>query len=109
MNSQDAQQSAAELSPKLLLLDERDNVYVATASIAGGETLALGQRTVIVNEDIGVGHKVARQDLATGTRVIKYGAPIGSMIRSVGAGQHVHTQDMKSDYIPSHSRNQGKR
>ena len=32
-------------------------------------------------------------------KVLKYGLPIGSATRDIAAGEHVHVQNMKSDYI----------
>ena len=42
--------------------------------------------------------------LAIGDKVIKYGAPIGSMTAAADTGDWVHMHNMKSDYIASHTR-----
>ena len=83
--------------PSLILLHPDDNVLVCVAAIAAGEAVA-------VVEAIAVGHKVARRPLAAGERVLKYGAPIGSMTRPAARGDWVHMHNMKSDYMPSHTR-----
>jgi hypothetical protein len=31
--------------------------------------------------------------------VLKYGLPIGSATRAIAAGEHVHVQNLKSDYV----------
>ena len=53
---------------------------------------------------IELGHKLARRALAADTRVLKYGAPIGSMKTAVARGEHVHLHNLRSDYLPSTSR-----
>ena len=50
-------------------------------------------------EDIDFGHKVAVRAIKQGEKVLKYGLPIGSATRDIEAGEHVHVQNMKSDYI----------
>jgi hypothetical protein len=56
---------------------------------------------------IELGHKLARRALAADTRVLKYGAPIGSMKMAVARGEHVHLHNLRSDYLPSTSRDLG--
>ena len=53
---------------------------------------------------VAVGHKVARHALTPGDKVLKYGAPIGSMTSAAEPGEWVHMHNMKSDYIASHTR-----
>lgn len=89
---------------RLLLLNARDNVLVTTATILSGEEVQVEGKLVRFSKDIEVGHKIARANIPTFTKIIKYGAPIGSSIADIDQGEHVHTQNMKSDYIPSHTR-----
>ena len=92
------------MTAKILLLHAGDNVLVCVAPIAAGETLAIDGVEVSAPEAIPVGHKVARVELAPGTKVLKYGAPIGSMTADVKTGAWVHMHNMKSDYIATHTR-----
>jgi len=87
-----------------LLLHPDDNVLVAIAPIAAGDTIVVDGRNHVARVAIGVGHKVARRALAPGDKVIKYGAPIGSMTAAAEAAAHVHLHNMKSDYIATHMR-----
>jgi D-threo-aldose 1-dehydrogenase len=91
-------------SGKLLLLHEADNVLVCVSPVAAGEPLSIGGCGLQAREAIPVGHKVARSALAPGSKVIKHGAPIGSITSPVEAGTWVHMHNMKSDYIASHTR-----
>ncbi|WP_019831063.1 UxaA family hydrolase [Sphingomonas sp. PR090111-T3T-6A] len=89
---------------QLILLHEDDNVLVVVSPIEAGDILTIGGGTVPAREGITVGHKVARHALKAGDKVIKYGAPIGSMTASAEPGEWVHMHNMKSDYIASHTR-----
>jgi D-threo-aldose 1-dehydrogenase len=89
---------------QLILLHPDDNVLICVAPIAAGDILTVSGGTIPAREGVTVGHKIARVPLAAGEKVIKYGAPIGSMTDAAVAGQWVHMHNMKSDYIASHTR-----
>lgn len=88
----------------LILLHPDDNVLVLSAPVRAGQVLTVDGQAVTAGADVGVGHKLARRALAVGDKVLKYGAPIGSITVPVTAGGHVHLHNMKSDYIASHTR-----
>jgi altronate dehydratase len=44
-------------------------------------------------ESIPFGHKVARQEIAKGDSVIKYGVTIGKATTTIRAGEHVHVHN----------------
>jgi len=90
--------------PPLIQLHPDDNVAVCREAIAPGTAVHLRDRVLTVADRIDVGHKVALHDLRRGEKVLKYGAPIGSMTHDAPAGSHVHMDNMKSDYISSHTR-----
>lgn len=87
-----------------LLLHPDDTVLVCIRAIAPGDVLAIDQSVMNAPTAVQVGHKVARQAFKPGDKVFKYGVPIGSVTEAVNPGEHVHSHNMKSDYIPSHSR-----
>jgi hypothetical protein len=87
---------------RLILLAETDNVCVARLRLTAGETILLDGGPARVDADVGLGHKIARRAIAAGEKVLKYGAPIGSAMRDIAAGQHVHVHNMQSDYTPTH-------
>lgn len=91
-------------SSPLILLHPDDNVLVCREPIRAGQLLDIDGAVVTAPGDVPLGHKIARRDLAAGERVLKYGAPIGSMTRAAARGEHVHLHNMKSDYIASHTR-----
>ncbi|MBB6503487.1 D-threo-aldose 1-dehydrogenase [Sphingomonas endophytica] len=94
----------ARAPQQLILLHPDDNVMICVAPIAAGDLLPVSGGTIPAREGVTVGHKIARAELKPGDKVIKYGAPIGSMTDAAAAGQWVHMHNMKSDYIASHTR-----
>ena len=90
--------------PPLLLLHPDDNIVVARRDIAAGESVELDGETFRIPAAVELGHKLARRVIEANDRVLKYGAPIGSMRARVARGEHVHLHNLKSDYIPSTTR-----
>jgi (2R)-sulfolactate sulfo-lyase subunit alpha len=90
--------------PPLLLLHPDDNILVARRDIVAGERVEIDGESLAVPAAVELGHKLARRALAADTRVLKYGAPIGSMKVAVARGEHVHLHNLRSDYISSTSR-----
>ena len=88
--------------PRLILLDPRDNVFVARTRLPAGETLETDTGPAVIDRDIAMAHKVARRAIAPGEKILKYGAPIGVATQAIAAGSHVHVQNMKSDYTPTY-------
>ncbi len=89
-------------APRLLRLAAQDNIAVATAAIEEGVALPVENAgTIRLLNSIAVGHKVALRDIASGEKIIKFGCPIGSATQAIGAGEHVHTHNLKSDYLPT--------
>jgi len=91
-------------APRALLLHPDDNVFICVQPLKRGEQVQVAGETVEVLDDIGVGHKLARSDIASGARVLRYGAPIGSSTQAIPRGAHVHVHNLKSDHIASHDR-----
>lgn len=76
----------------VIRLSGADNVGVARSDIAPGQ--ALGDTDVIARQPIPRGHKVALNDIAAGSEVVKYGQPIGVAAHAVRAGEHVHLHNL---------------
>jgi altronate dehydratase small subunit len=90
--------------PRLLLLSPDDNVCAATGALAAGEEICFGDDVLRLSDDVPVGHKVAVRAIAVGEKVLKWGASIGSASRPIAAGDHVHSHNLASDYLPSAGR-----
>lgn len=102
MNTPATRMTAA--STKAILLHPEDNVLVSIQPINVGDVISIDGVDIAQTKKMVVGHKIARFNFLAGDKVIKYGAPIGSMVSAATKGEHVHVHNMKSDYIPSHSR-----
>lgn len=72
---------------------------MALELIEAGECVVYegGQVTALNGMDLG--HKIAVKPIAAGSKVIKHQASIGSAIHDIKAGEHIHTHNLKSDYI----------
>ena len=90
---------------KFLLLHEKDNVLVCCQYATAGEAINVDGNIVRLLANVDVGHKIAKVELRPGDKIIKYGVSIGSSTDTITSGEHVHLQNMKSDYIVPHSRN----
>lgn len=89
---------------QFVLLHEKDNVLVCARSAAAGTTVEIDGVRHRLKTDVALGHKIARTVLAAGDKVLRYGIPIGSMTSPAEPGDHVHSHNLKSDYIPAHGR-----
>jgi hypothetical protein len=84
----------------LLLLARDDQVAVALRDIAPQEAIALPDgRTVVAGTKIPFGFKVAVRPIEAGEKVRKYNVPIGTATRPIAAGEVVHLDNLRSDYI----------
>ncbi len=89
---------------KLFKINELDNVYVLREPVVKGEQLDMLGLKVTVPYDLGRGNKIAVRDIPLGEKVIKFGLPIGSSTQAIRAGEHVHLHNLKSDYLPTYSK-----
>lgn len=81
---------------RYIQIHPNDNVAVALADLPAGEVLHLSGRDVTLREAIPVGHKIALADLNEQDQVIKYGYPIGHVIRRVQSGEWINEQILKT-------------
>ncbi len=89
---------------KCLTLHRDDNIVIAARDIAVGTRIMIDDDAVLVPTSIPIGHKMARCDMTSGTKIFRYGAPIGSLTAPVMKGEHIHLHNLKSDYIATHNR-----
>jgi hypothetical protein len=88
---------------RLLLLDPRDNVFTAVETLEKGTALLIGGERVEIPAVLPIGHKVARCHVLAGDKILKYGVSIGSATREIQPGEHVHTHNLQSDYLPTYT------
>lgn len=86
----------------LVQLHPSDNVAVALDNLHVGQTYPLGNNAdLLVREAIRPGHKVAIRPLEPGSRVLKYGQPIGVTLSSVATGSWVHCHNLTNESAES--------
>ena len=81
-----------------VVLNENDNVAIALTDFKIGESISIGDCFIILKTDIAFAHKIAIKDIKTGEKIFRYGLPIGSATQNIGKGEHVHKQNIQSDY-----------
>ncbi len=87
--------------PRLFRLHADDNVLTVIAALLAGETVRIEGTGFTISDALQIGHKVAACAITAGAKVLKYGAAIGSATRDIAPGEHVHTHNLRSDYLPT--------
>ncbi|KAK46503.1 hydrolase [Caballeronia jiangsuensis] len=93
--------------PRLILLSPEDNCLIAGARLPAGETLMIEGESVTLATTIELAHKLARRALSKDEKVLRYGAIIGHVNADVACGEHLHTHNLESDYIPTYTHDAG--
>lgn len=87
---------------KFAVVTNTDDVGVAIEEIHTAERVQgffLEDGSIIevtARADIPLGHKIALSPLIEGSPIKKYGEVIGTATEQIGAGEHVHTHNVKS-------------
>jgi hypothetical protein len=84
-----------------------DNVLVLTSTVQPGDPVAVDGRNVRVDRKLTLGHKLASRPIQAGEKILKYGLPIGTATADIAFGEHVHTHNMRSDYLPTYTHEKG--
>lgn len=84
-------------APELLKLNERDNVVVALRPLEAGEILSIDGQEITILQETPQGHKIALTDLNVNDNVVKYGYPIGHVIKEAKVGEWLHTDTVKTN------------
>jgi len=91
------------IASTVLLMSPEDNCVIAPTALCAGTAVLIDGTPLLLNQDIAIGHKLARVALAVGDKVLRYGAIIGSVTQPIAAGEHIHTHNLASDYIPTYT------
>jgi altronate hydrolase len=82
--------------PTAIRIHPSDNVAVALGALVAGDTVTVGDATVIAKNDIPPGHKIALNAIARGSAVVKYGYPIGIATADIAAGEWIHSHNLRT-------------
>ncbi len=91
------------MKPNALKVDPDDNVATVFIELQAGDYAILesdepGEQplSIVAQERIPYGHKIALQPLRRGDAVVKYGAPIASATTDIEQGMHIHLHNVRS-------------
>ncbi|RFU48739.1 UxaA family hydrolase [Paraburkholderia sp. DHOC27] len=92
---------------RLILLSPQDNCLIAAARLEAGTAVEIEGERVTLARTIDLGHKVARGAIQKDEKVLRYGAVIGHVTETVARGEHLHTHNLESDYLPTYTHDAG--
>ncbi|GAB7205716.1 altronate dehydratase family protein [Dickeya oryzae] len=81
----------------IIKIHSLDNVAVALRDLAQDETVSVGDVTLALPQAVARGHKFALKAIASGEMIVKYGLPIGHALAAIAAGEHIHSQNAKTN------------
>ena len=81
---------------KYLKIHPSDSVAVALTPLKSGTVLSSEGESITLLENIPQGHKFALKGIPAGSKILKYGAPIGVAKESISKGTWIHTHNMKT-------------
>ncbi|WP_131912705.1 UxaA family hydrolase [Celerinatantimonas diazotrophica] len=81
----------------VIQIHPRDNVLVALQELKAGDVIHHQGQQITLGDDVPRGHKIALHALAENAQVIKYGQAIGHTLTEVGAGEHLHAHNVKTN------------
>ncbi|WP_145572654.1 UxaA family hydrolase [Yersinia mollaretii] len=74
-----------------------DNVAVALQDLAADEVIESGEFRVTLAQPVVRGHKFALTAIEPGQMIVKYGLPIGHALTLIQPGEHIHSQNAKTN------------
>lgn len=86
------------LDERLLLMTRSDSVATAITDIEAGDSIDRPDgETIVLDQTVPFGHKVALQPIRRGDPVRKYGEVIGLASEPIEAGEWVHIHNVESN------------
>ncbi|MDP4278279.1 MAG: UxaA family hydrolase, partial [Bacteroidota bacterium] len=82
---------------QLLKINPADNVAVAIEALVKGQQVVVDGKTITVAEAIPAGHKMALKAFKPGEHVIKYGYPIGHVLKEIVTGGWLNETNIKTN------------
>ncbi|WP_213990839.1 altronate dehydratase family protein [Sodalis sp. dw_96] len=82
---------------QIIKIHPLDNVAVALQDLDANETVDIDGGTITLPQPIARGHKFALVPIGEGEMIVKYGLPIGHALSNIAPGQHIHSQNAKTN------------
>lgn len=83
--------------PKIIKINNIDNVVVAIERISSNEKFFLDNKEVVIQNDVAQGHKIASKNIFEGENIIKYGHIIGHATSNINVGEWIHSHNMRTN------------
>lgn len=86
----------------ILMHEANDDVGVAVLDLTAGSEIGAATLegtligSLVLTQDIPLGHKVAMRDMARDQQVIEYGRAIGCATQPIVRGEHVHIHNIRT-------------
>jgi len=81
----------------VLRVNELDNVVIAATNLSKGTSIEDGGQTIVILDDIPMGHKIATCPINASENIIRYGNAIGHAKTDIQIGQWVHVHNLKTN------------
>lgn len=81
---------------RIIRCNEKDNVAILLDDLKKGEHIGVDGIEVAAAEDIPYGHKIALEDMETGSFVRKYGEAVARVTKDIRKGEWVHIHNVES-------------
>lgn len=76
-----------------------DNIVIALRQFQIGAVINIDGDEIRLKDVIDFGHKIAVRRIDRHDKVLKYGLSIGSATQNISTGEHVHSHNLKTDYL----------
>jgi len=86
-------------SKNYIVMNPDDNCATALEDISKGSQIQIGECSIIINQNIAMGHKFSLKDINKGELIKKYGQIIGITTQDIKTGDWIHTHNLKSYYL----------
>ena len=81
---------------KYIILHSKDNCATSLKNIPQGIQIKFLEETIVIAQEIQMGHKFALNNINIGDKIIKYGEIIGIATVDIKKGEWIHTHNIKS-------------
>lgn len=82
---------------QIIKIHSWDNVAVALSALEEGSQHEIEGTIITLPQAVSRGHKFALQPISRGENIVKYGLPIGHAVEDIAAGEHIHSQNAKTN------------
>ncbi len=82
-----------------IIMNPDDNCATALENISKGSQIQIKESSIIVNQNISLGHKIALENIKKGNLVKKYGQAIGFATGDINKGDWIHVHNLTSQYL----------